>query len=91
MLSGLVPICYKTDGILDIIENGKNGLLSEKNEKDKIVESIKNFVNNEELYKKFRTNVLNTDLSEFDIDLMVKKQEDLYMDILTQKFQLGNF
>jgi len=91
MLSGLVPICYKTDGILDIIENGKNGLLFEKNEKDKIVESIKNFVNNEELYKKFRTNVLNTDLSEFDIDLMVKKQEDLYMDILTQKFQLENF
>lgn len=84
MLCGLVPLCYKTDGVLDIIKNGENGFLFDKNDIKGINIAIEKLLN-KDYYNKIRENVLKTDFSEFDIDLMVKKQEELYQQLLLKK------
>ncbi|PIS47481.1 MAG: hypothetical protein COT17_03275 [Elusimicrobia bacterium CG08_land_8_20_14_0_20_51_18] len=78
MLSGLVPLCYKTDGVLDLVKDGYNGFLFEKGDSVKARETLKKLLEENNFYSEIRSNVLKTDLSEFDIDLMVRQQEALY-------------
>ncbi len=79
MASGVIPVCYKTDGVIDIIKDGENGFMVEKGEKDKMYKILINLIEDDNLYNRIKNNLLKTDLSEFDIDLMVKKQEELYL------------
>ena len=81
MSCGLAPICYKTDGVCDIINNGVNGYLIEQGDKQGMAEKIKFLIENENEYLKIKDNVSKTDLAEFDIDNMVRRQEELYLKI----------
>lgn len=80
--SGVVPVCYRTDGVEDIISDGVNGFLVPKLDFKKASDVLKLLVDDEKLYSKIKKNVELTDLSEFDIDYMVRQQEKLYFDLI---------
>ncbi len=82
MAIGLVPVCYETDGVCDIIKSGVNGFLVKQGDVGSAAEKILELASNPSLFEKMRQAVCNTDLSEFDIDEMVKRQETLYSQIL---------
>lgn len=82
MKSGLVPVCYKTDGVADVIKDGINGFLLEQKDVDGMVKKIEELISDKTLLLRIRENVINSDLSEFDIDEMVKKQEKLYLSLI---------
>jgi len=78
MAFGVVPVCYKTDGVNDIIEYGVNGFSVEIGDRKKMAELIKELIKNRDLYSKLLENLKKIDLIEFDIDYMVRQQEELY-------------
>ncbi|MBP7796079.1 MAG: glycosyltransferase family 4 protein [Elusimicrobiales bacterium] len=82
MSSGSVPVCYRTDGVNDLILNKKNGFIVDQKDTAMMSELIKELINNKILFNTLKEGVLNTDLSEFDIDFMVKEQEELYRKII---------
>jgi glycosyltransferase involved in cell wall biosynthesis len=82
MASGSVPLCYKTDGVNDIINDRKNGFLVEQKDFEMISVLIKKLINNKILFDSIKDNVIKTDLSEFDINFMVAEQEKLYSSIV---------
>lgn len=79
---GIIPICYKTDGVNDIIIDGVNGFLVEQKNYIKMANIIQELINDDALFDKITQNVKKTDLIEFDIDSMVVKQEELYKILL---------
>ncbi|HOJ86879.1 MAG: glycosyltransferase family 4 protein [Elusimicrobiales bacterium] len=81
MSSGVVPVCYKTDGVNDIIIDGANGFIVEQKNVKRMTDTVKKLIEEPKLLEKIKENVLKTDLSEFDIDFMVKKQEELYLNL----------
>lgn len=81
MSSGVVPVCYKTDGVNDIIIDGTNGFIVEQKNIKKMTDTVKKLIEDPKLLEEIKENVLKTDLSEFDIDFMVKKQEELYLNL----------
>lgn len=80
--SGIVPVCYKTDGVNDIIIDGVNGFLVEQKNYIKMANIIQRLINDNALFNKITENLIKTDLTEFDIDKMVVKQEELYKTLL---------
>lgn len=83
--SGLACVCYKTDGIVDLIKDGINGFLVEQKNVNEMCEKIKILLNDENFRKKICEGALKTDLSEFDINQMVREQEKLYLELIKQK------
>ncbi|MEF3280213.1 MAG: glycosyltransferase family 4 protein [Elusimicrobiota bacterium] len=82
--SGVVPVCYKTDGVNDIIIDGVNGFMVEQKDIAKASSIIEKLITDNEFYEKIKNNVLKTNLNEFDIDNMVKKQEILYTTLMEE-------
>ena len=76
--SGCVVISYKTDGVTEVIRNGVNGFIVEQKDFYKMSEMILRLVKEKEFFDKIKENVVETELSKFDIDFMVKQQEKLY-------------
>ena len=58
MASGIPVIGTKVGGIVDIIDDGVNGILIPEKNSEKIVESISNLLSNNELREKFKKNGL---------------------------------
>lgn len=85
MASLVVPVCYETDGIKDLIEDGINGFIVKQNDWSKAAMIIKKLISDDKTYFDIKRNLQKTDLSEFDIDLMVKQQEKLYLDLIKYK------
>ncbi|MCX7641442.1 MAG: glycosyltransferase family 4 protein [Elusimicrobiales bacterium] len=85
MASGLIPVCYNTDGVRDLIKNNINGFIIEKFNWMELANVIKKLISDSNLYQKIKSNLIQTDLSEFDIDFMVKQQEKLYFDLIKYK------
>lgn len=85
MASNTIPVCYKTDGVRDIIKNGENGFVVEQKDYKSMAEIIIRLINNSELFTKIKENLKKTDLSEFDIDYMVRQQEILYEELFYGK------
>lgn len=85
MTLGLIPVCYETDGVCDIIKDGVNGFLVKKGDINSAASRILELACNHSLFEKMKEAVHKTDLCEFDIDAMVSKQEDLYSQILRDR------
>ncbi|MEW5951571.1 MAG: glycosyltransferase family 4 protein [Elusimicrobia bacterium] len=81
---GLIPICYDSDGVSDLIKNGENGYLIDQKDFESSYKAIKSLISNPDLFMKLKNEVLKTDLSDFDIDKMVKDQESLYLSVLSE-------
>ncbi len=85
MSCSLAPVCYKTDGVRDLIVDGENGFLINQGDVVEMASKILLLAENETLRKKISSSAGLLDLSEFDIDLMVRKQEELYLRLLGEK------
>lgn len=85
LLSGLPCVVYNTDGVSDIIIDDYNGFLVEQKNVTRMTEAVEYLLSDTNRCKKFAINAFNTDLREFDINAMVRTQEELYVDLLRAK------
>lgn len=75
--TGLPSVCYAADGVGDILKDGVNGFLIEKNDLDGFCEKLGAVLDDGALRARLAAGAAATDLAGFDIDYMVRQQEDL--------------
>ena len=83
--SGLPSVCYRTDGVTDILRDGVNGYAVAPGDLDAFCGRLGELINDPAAREAMSAGASATDLSEFDIDLMVRKQENLYLELLKKK------
>ncbi len=76
--SGLVAVCYDTDGIKDILRDNENGFLVKKGDIRAMCHRVKKLLDDDALRKKMAEGANLTELKEFDIRYMLRQLEDLY-------------
>jgi len=84
---GIPPVCYNTDGIKDIVKNEENGFLFRPGEIVPMAERIVSLLRNSSLREKIGRAAASSIGNEFDIDVMVKQQEELYETLYKSKIQ----
>ncbi len=75
--AGIPVVATAVDGSSEVVKNGVNGFLVKPGDVEGIAEKIVNILQKPEDFK-FKISDFKSILNEFDIDLMVKKQEELY-------------
>ncbi|MDD4004833.1 MAG: glycosyltransferase family 4 protein [Elusimicrobiaceae bacterium] len=83
--SGLPCVAYMTDGVTDIIHHEKNGFLVRQNDTKMMSYTLIHLLKNDDLRAEIAFAANETDLSDFDIDFMVRQQEELYAHLLLSK------
>lgn len=83
MANGMAIISADVGGVSDFIENEKEGILIEVNSKDKLVEAIKNLLNDNEKIYMLSRNAINKS-EEYSMKNCIKKHIKLYKDILME-------
>jgi glycosyltransferase involved in cell wall biosynthesis len=83
--TGLPSVCYATDGVADILRDGRNGYAVKPGDIDTFCLRLKELIKDPALRAKLASGASATDLSEFDIDLMVRRQESLYLELLKKR------
>lgn len=83
--TGLPSVCYAADGVSDILATGKNGCLVPAGDLDGFCSSLESLLGDAALRAKLAAGAAATDLGEFDIDFMVRQQEELYEELLQKK------
>ncbi len=79
---GLPVIACAVGGIPEIISDGENGLLVPPKHEQRLAEAILQLVNDAQLRKKLGQNA-KTSVKQFDINRTIKKNIELYQEILT--------
>jgi glycosyltransferase involved in cell wall biosynthesis len=87
--TGLPSVCYRTDGVADILNDGVNGYSPEPGDLDGFCAALERLLGDPALRARLAAGAAATDLSEFDIDLMVRQQEELYAELLRKKGYKG--
>lgn len=82
MKSGLPPVCYATDGVTDLIEDGVNGFLVEPGDHAAVAARVTELLKDEPLRRRLGAAAAAAIGPEFDIDGMVRSQEALYARLL---------
>lgn len=78
-----VPVIgSRVGGIIDIIEDGRSGLLVNPGDVDDLVEKIKLILNDDELAKRLANEGYNTVMRKFTWDVILKKMEDVYKSLV---------
>ena len=85
MKSGVPPVCYATDGVRDIVRDGENGFLAPPGDAPKLAQRILDLLADEGLRRKLGKAAADSIGSEFDIGLMVRRQEELYQRLVLKK------
>lgn len=83
--TGLPAVCYRADGVTDILKDGVNGLSVEKKDLDGFCLALGKVMDDPGLRARLAAGAAATDLSEFDIAAMVRQQENLYLELLASK------
>jgi len=83
--TGLPSVCYKTDGVADLLYDGVNGYAVDPGDLDAFCLRLKELIEQPALRSEMSARAAGTDLSEFDIDYMVRQQEALYLKLLKKK------
>ncbi|OQA91417.1 MAG: putative glycosyltransferase EpsD [Elusimicrobia bacterium ADurb.Bin231] len=81
MASGVPVVATYVDGTKEIIQEGGTGFFVKPHENKKMAERILRLLNDAELRKSFSGQAIKY-VNEFDIDLMVRQQEELYLKLL---------
>jgi glycosyltransferase involved in cell wall biosynthesis len=89
MKSGVVPVCYATDGVKDLIRSGENGILVPQRDAAALAQRVKDLLKDDALRKKMGAAAAASIGPEFDIDGMVRQQEELYLRLLGAGGQLS--
>ncbi|OGS51911.1 MAG: hypothetical protein A3J79_14610 [Elusimicrobia bacterium RIFOXYB2_FULL_62_6] len=85
MRTGLPPVCYKTDGVADLISDGENGFSPEPGDLETLTAKLRLLLSDPALRARLAVKAASADLSGFDIDHMVRQQEALYLELLKAK------
>jgi len=85
MRTGLPSICYKTDGVADLLYDGVNGYAVEPGNIDAFCLRLGELIDEPARRAEMAKAAADTDLAEFDIDHMVRQQEELYSELLKKK------
>jgi glycosyltransferase involved in cell wall biosynthesis len=87
--TGLPAVCYRTDGVGDILEDGVNGYSPGPGDLEGFCAALSRLLGDAALRARLAAGAAATDLSSFDIDLMVRQQEELYIELLRKKGHNG--
>ena len=82
MKSGVPAVCYATDGVKDVIEDGENGYLIAPGDVAALASRVAQLLSDEPLRRKLGQAAATSITQEFDIDAMVRRQEELYSKLL---------
>ena len=80
--TGLPAVCYATDGVTDILKEGVNGFPVPQGDLGAFCAALARVLDDKALREKLGAGAEATDLAEFDIDYMVRQQEELYSALL---------
>jgi glycosyltransferase involved in cell wall biosynthesis len=81
MALGLPVVAYATDGVTDIIQDKQNGFLFNTGDTESMARQIHRLLKDESLRQMVGRKAESSIGEEFDIDHMVRQQEDLYMEL----------
>ncbi|HAU90396.1 MAG TPA: hypothetical protein DCW72_09350 [Elusimicrobia bacterium] len=79
--TGLPSVCYATDGVTDILKSGVNGCCVPQGDLAAFCDSLAALLGDAALRARLAAGAAATDLAEFDIDFMVRQQEELYEEL----------
>ncbi|HAZ08034.1 MAG TPA: glycosyltransferase family 1 protein [Elusimicrobia bacterium] len=85
MKTGLPPICYAVDGVVDLIRDAENGFLVEPANTELFAERLARLLQDEDLRRRLGAAAARSIGPEFDIDGMVRSQETLYDRLLRRR------
>ncbi|MCP4899259.1 MAG: glycosyltransferase family 4 protein [bacterium] len=74
---GVPVVATRVDGTAEIVEDGVTGVLAEVGDIDELAAGVLDLLQHEDKRKRFASGS-STGLDEFDINLMVRRQEELY-------------
>lgn len=80
--TGLPAVCYATDGVTDILKEGVNGFPVPQGGLEAFCGALAGLLDDDGLRGRLAAGAAATDLAEFDIDFMVRQQEELYTALL---------
>ena len=89
MKTGLPCAAYAVDGIADVLINGSNGLTAPPGESEYLAGCVSGLLSNPQLRQVFGQRAAASIGQEFDIDVMVHRQEALYEDLLSPWWESG--
>lgn len=78
MACGLPVISTKIGGVVDVINNGKNGILVEPGNVNQLEDAIKKLTSDKDYARVLGKNALKTIREKYDINIIVKKYIELY-------------
>lgn len=81
MCAGLPVVAYSIDGNREMVLEGRNGYLAEPGDVAALSEKLSGLLKNRDLMISLGKAAKDTVTEEFDIDLMVRKQEKLYSEL----------
>lgn len=79
---GVPPVCYETDGVRDLL-NLEEGTMVRQRDLESLSENVLRLLTDKDHHLQISRIVRKRIGSEFDIDEMVRTQEDLYRSLLT--------
>ena len=85
MILGIPVIAYNVGGIPDLLEDGKNGVLVEPHNIDKLAEEIINLLNNDELQTKYAKNAKQYAINRCKNPKIGSKLISIYQRIINNK------
>ncbi|MCM2267605.1 MAG: glycosyltransferase family 4 protein [Elusimicrobiales bacterium] len=83
--TGLPAVCYRTDGVADLLKDGVNGFCVPRGDLQAFCSALEQLVLDPALRARLAAGAAAADLAEFDIDFMVRQQEALYTELLLKK------
>ncbi len=82
MACGLPGVATRIGGVVDVIQDGKNGVLVPPYSPESLANAIKNLLANESLARQYSVNGLHTIHEYFSLDSIVKKYISLYKELI---------
>lgn len=79
MSCGMPVVAFRSGGIPEIVENGKDGFLVEPNDLDSFTEKVKQLIENADLRNQFAANAIERSKA-FSMRSFVKNVEALYLE-----------
>ncbi len=89
MKSGVPPVCYATDGVKDLVRSGENGILVPQRDAAALAQRVRDLLDDDALRRRLGAAAAASIGPEFDIDGMVRRQEELYQRLLGAGGQLS--
>ena len=80
--TGLPSVCYRTDGVADLLYDGGPGCMVEQGDLNALCLHLEDLIANPARRAEMAAKAAGTDLSQFDIDYMVRRQEELYLQLM---------